>query len=76
MLAGEAPTKGAHMTTTTLNPNRLWKITEVADYLGVSVDTMRYWRAIGEGPICCRIGKHLRYRVADVLAWVEERRGK
>src|SRR4051794_33306074 len=37
------------MTTTALSLNRLWKITEVADYLGVSVDTMRYWRAIGEG---------------------------
>lgn len=36
---------------------------------------MRYWRAMGDGPICCRIGKHRRYRVADVLAWVEERRG-
>lgn len=39
------------MTTTILNPNRLWKITEVADYLGVPVDTMRDWRAMGEGPI-------------------------
>lgn len=52
----------------TVNPNRLWNIEEVADYLGISVDTMRHWRTIGEGPICCRIGKHLRYRVADVLA--------
>jgi excisionase family DNA binding protein len=63
------------MTTTTTIPNWPWKITEIADYLGVPVDTMRYWRAMGEGPICRRIGKHLRYRVGDVLAWVEERRG-
>lgn len=53
---------------TTLNGDRPWNIEEVAEYLGVSVNTMRSWRAYGEGPRCCRLGKHLRYRVEDVLA--------
>ncbi len=42
----------------------------------LSVNTLRYWRSYGVGPICCRLGKHLRYRVGDVLAWVEEHRGE
>jgi hypothetical protein len=29
----------AHMTT--INPDRLWNIEEVADYLGISVNTLR-----------------------------------
>lgn len=61
---------------TTITLDRLWNIGEVAEYLGVSVDTLRYWRSIGEGPVCWRLGKHLRYRFADVLAWVEEHRAK
>lgn len=56
----------------TINADRLWNIEEVAAYLKVSVNTLRYWRARGEGPRCHRFGKHLRYRVEDVDAWVDE----
>ena len=60
----------------TINPDRLWKIEEVADYLGISVSPLRYWRAYGKGPTCCRLGKHLRNRVEDVAAWVEAHAGE
>lgn len=60
----------------TISRDRLWKIEEVADYLAVPVNTLRYWRCRGEGPKCSRLGKHLRYRVEDVRAWVESQTSK
>ena len=48
--------------------NRLWNVKEAAAYLNVSVDTMYYWHSTGDGPVVCKIGKHLRYRFTDVLA--------
>lgn len=59
-----------------LTVNRLWNVKEAAAYLNVSVDTMYYWHSTGDGPVVCKIGKHLRYRFADVLAWVEQSSGK
>jgi len=50
----------------------LWTIDEVASYLRVSVWTLYHWRNRGYGPPGGRVGKHIRYRVADVVAWFEE----
>ena len=54
--------------------DRLWNINEVADYLGVSINTLYAWRNREPkvGPRAIRVGKHLRYRHADVEAWLEE----
>ena len=49
----------------------LGKTPEVATYLGVPVQTMRVWRVKGVGPRGIRVGKHVRYRWADVDAWIE-----
>jgi excisionase family DNA binding protein len=46
---------------------------EVAGYLQVPVATLYAWRTKGTGPLAIRVGKHLRYRRADVDAWLEER---
>lgn len=51
--------------------DRLWSVREVAEYLGVSVATVYCWRSAGtDGPPGRMVGKHLRYRPADVRAWV------
>ena len=47
---------------------------DLAERFNVSVDTVRRWRLHGEGPTGVRIGKHVRYAVADVEAWEEQRR--
>jgi excisionase family DNA binding protein len=47
---------------------------QVADWLGVPKSTVDHWRAAGTGPNFCRLGKHVRYRESDVLAWAEENR--
>lgn len=48
----------------------LWGPKELADYLGVPVQTIYTWRTKSYGPPGRRMGKHLRYRPADVEQWV------
>jgi hypothetical protein len=45
---------------------------QVAEHFGVGPRTPAYWRETGTGPRWFRVGKHIRYRMADVLAWEEE----
>jgi excisionase family DNA binding protein len=45
---------------------------EVGDYLQVPAHTLAQWRHRGIGPRYHRVGKHVRYRWADVDAWVDE----
>ena len=44
---------------------------ECADYLSVPVATLYAWRYRGLGPRALRVGRHLRYRYSDLLAWLE-----
>ena len=53
--------------------DRLLSPQEVADWLGVPVNTLYQWRHRGEGPLGFRVGKHVRYRREDVAAWIDER---
>lgn len=47
---------------------------EAADMLGKGASTMERWRATGDGPPFCRIGKRsVRYRRGDILAWIASR---
>jgi predicted DNA-binding transcriptional regulator AlpA len=45
---------------------------KVAVFLSVPVKTLYQWRYKGVGPRGLRIGRHLRYRPADVEAWLRE----
>lgn len=49
----------------------LASIEDVSAYLGVPVPTLYQWRHFNKGPTVSKIGRHLRYRWADVDAWVE-----
>lgn len=44
---------------------------ELAELLKVSVGTIRRWRSEGTGPPALRLGRGVRYRRADVDAWLE-----
>lgn len=44
---------------------------DLAERYGLPVQTVYGWRVYHRGPRAMRIGKHLRYRLADVLAWEE-----
>jgi DNA-binding transcriptional MerR regulator len=51
---------------------RLWGAEDVAEYLGVPVQTLYCWRCKGYGPRCKRVGKYLRYDPAEVRRWFDE----
>lgn len=50
----------------------LWTVQDVSEYLRVPVQTLYSWRVQGYGPPARRMGKHLRYRPEDVMAWLDQ----
>lgn len=44
---------------------------QVAARLGVKPPTLESWRYKGEGPKWIQVGRLVRYRTADIDAWVE-----
>lgn len=47
---------------------------EVADYLGIPIQTLAQWRWRNEGPAYVRVGRLIRYRKEDLLSFVEASR--
>ncbi len=47
---------------------------DLAEYLGVPVTTIYDWRVEGKGPCGIRVGRHVKFTVSDVLAWIAEQR--
>ena len=60
----------------TTDPNRLLKPEEAAAFLGLQPCTLAAWREDGSMPSLAffKIGKAVRYRYGDVLAFIESRR--
>lgn len=54
-----------------MNDRKLGTAAEVADFLGVPVKTLYTWRTTSTGPRASKVGKHLRYRWADVESWLD-----
>jgi excisionase family DNA binding protein len=52
----------------------LLSIEDLADYLGVPVTTIYDWRVNGKGPCGVRVGRHVKFTVSDVLAWIAAQR--
>ena len=57
----ESASTGRHLTTQ-----------ELADRLGIPLNTAYYWRSCHKGPRAMRIGKYTRYRLEDVIAWEKD----
>ena len=49
-------------------------IAELTTYLGIPISTVYYWRVHGKGPTDYRFGKHLKFAITDVRAWIAEQR--
>ena len=45
---------------------------ELADRYGVPVKTPAQWASKGTGPRYAKFGRHVRYRLSDVLDWERE----
>jgi predicted DNA-binding transcriptional regulator AlpA len=53
---------------------RLWSEKEISFHLGLRPRTMQMWRLLGRGPKYLKLSDRIiRYKLSEVLAWVEER---
>lgn len=48
---------------------RLWTLDETAAYLGKTPSALSTMRWRGVGPVGFRVGRHVRFRPEDVVAW-------
>ena len=46
---------------------------DLAEREGVPLETVYKWNKMRTGPAFMRIGRHCRYRLADVIAWEKSR---
>ncbi|MGW7709809.1 helix-turn-helix transcriptional regulator [Streptomyces sp. NPDC054771] len=51
-------------------PERYLTPVDLADLLGIPVETVYQWRRKDTGPRGFRVGRHLRFDPEDVRAWV------
>lgn len=52
----------------------LLSVEDLAEYLGIPVATIYDWRVDGKGPRAIRVGRHVKFAVSDVNAWIAQRR--
>ncbi|MEU5668965.1 helix-turn-helix domain-containing protein [Micromonospora sp. NPDC047753] len=45
---------------------------QVAEYLGVPIQTLYQWRHRSVGPRGSKVGRHVRYRWDDVEKWLDD----
>ena len=45
---------------------------ELCEFTGISVQTYARWAVAGVGPRMTKLGNAVRYRRADVIAWLEK----
>jgi excisionase family DNA binding protein len=50
--------------------DKLLRVNQVAEYLGVQPQTLDYWRHTRRGPRSLKVGGLVRWRQADVEAWL------
>jgi len=55
-------------------PRRYGDTAFAARYLDMPAATLSYWRATGTGPRWSKLGKRVRYDVADLDAYVEQQK--
>ena len=53
--------------------DRLLHPTDLSELLGVPVATLANWRCARKGPPFVKVGRHVRYRPADVDRWIADR---
>jgi predicted DNA-binding transcriptional regulator AlpA len=55
-------------------PRRYLRTAEAADYLGLAPGTLDKLRVTGGGPVFAKLGRVAVYELADLDAWVAERK--
>jgi predicted DNA-binding transcriptional regulator AlpA len=54
-----------------MKPDHLLMEVHAAEFLKLSPRTLQAWRAAGHGPAFVRVGRSIRYRHSDLVAWIE-----
>lgn len=58
----------------TTPPSEYWDVEPTAKFLGVGAQTLAVWRSTGRHALpFVKVGRRVRYRVADLQAWLERR---
>lgn len=58
--------------TATLENERMLRDSELAQVLGVSATTVKWWRVQNRGPKWVKVGRSVFYRIADVRIWIDQ----
>lgn len=66
-------TEAPCMETRRVNTAALLDTPAAAAYLGLKPATLCNWRTLGKGPVFARLGGAIRYRAADLEAWLAAR---
>lgn len=56
----------------TQSPDELLNIAQAAVIVDVSIDTLRRWAAKGCGPPHLRVGRAIKFRRGELLAWLDK----
>ncbi|MBC2735894.1 MAG: helix-turn-helix domain-containing protein [Desulfobacteraceae bacterium] len=54
--------------------NRLLNEKEVAEYLGIGVQTLRNWRYLRRGPVYYKLGSRVSYSEKDIIDYINHNR--
>jgi excisionase family DNA binding protein len=46
---------------------------QAGEFLQIPPETLRRWRGLGTGPKFAKVGRHVRYREAELIRWLEQR---
>jgi predicted DNA-binding transcriptional regulator AlpA len=60
--------------TMSINTDETWlSRRQLADRYGLPITTLAQWASKGTGPRYARMGRHVRYRLSDVIDWEKRR---
>ena len=62
--------------TSSAHPRQLLTTDELSAWLQIPKQTVYRWRSRGEGPRGYRVGKHVRYDLADVEQWLSAQKDR
>lgn len=54
-------------------PPRLLTTDEAAEVLAITASAVKAWRVRGGGPRYIKVGQQVRYRLSDLLDWLDAR---
>ena len=53
--------------------NKILTPKELSKYMGIAIHTLALYRIYGNGPKYLKLGHIIRYRLGDVLDWVDRK---